>query len=140
MLRGIDPLITPELLGTLARLGHGDRIVVVDRNFPAYQTVGTVHEIAGADTVEVLRAIWSLLPIDTFQEPAVWQMVSDGAAEPGPVGVEVERLLTEVPDGPFPLGRIERTDFYGHAREAVAAVRTTDARPYACFLLATGVV
>lgn len=140
MLRGIDPLITPALLGALARLGHGDRIAVVDRNFPAYSTLPTVHEIAGADTVEVLRAIWSLVPIDTFQQPAVWQMVSDGSAEPGPAGVEVEAVLAEVADGPFPLGRIERTDFYRQARETVALVRTTDSRPYACFLLATGVL
>ncbi|TVR34582.1 MAG: fucose-binding protein [Nitriliruptor sp.] len=140
MLRGIDPLITPDLLGTLARLGHGDRIAVVDRNFPAYQTVGTVHEITGADTVEVLRAVCSLVPIDSFQDPAVWQMVSDGAAEPGPAGAEVESVLAEVPEGPFRLGRLERTDFYEQARGAAAAVRTADDRPYACFLLATGVL
>ena len=140
MLRGIDPLITPALLGTLARLGHGDRIAVVDRNYPAYTNVGTVHEIAAADTLEVLRAICTMLPIDTFQQPAVWQMVSDGAAEPGPASAPVEALFAEMTDGPFAVGRIERTDFYGHARDAVAAVRTADARPYACFLLATGVL
>lgn len=140
MLRGIDPLITPDLLATLARLGHGDTIAIVDRNFPAYQTAPTVHEVAGAHTIEVLQAVLSLVPLDQFQDPAAWQMVSDGAAEPGPAGAEAEALLAGLPDGPFSLGRVERSAFYDEASTAVAAIRTGDARPYACFIVAAGVL
>ena len=35
MLKGIDPLLGPDLLRVLAAMGHGDELVIVDANFPA---------------------------------------------------------------------------------------------------------
>ncbi|HEX7946244.1 MAG TPA: RbsD/FucU domain-containing protein, partial [Phenylobacterium sp.] len=35
MLKGIDPLLGPELLAMLRAMGHGDEIVIADANFPA---------------------------------------------------------------------------------------------------------
>jgi len=35
VLKGIDPLLTPDLLKVLAEMGHGDAIVVADANFTA---------------------------------------------------------------------------------------------------------
>ena len=39
MLKGISPLLTPELLKILAEMGHGDELVIGDCNFPA-QSMG----------------------------------------------------------------------------------------------------
>lgn len=77
--------------------------------------------------------------MDRSSHRICWALLPDSGTATASPSSEVETLLTEVPDGPFRLGRVERTDFYGHARDVAAAVRTNDPRPYACFLLATGV-
>ena len=35
MLKGISPILTPELLKIIAEMGHGDELVLADGNFPA---------------------------------------------------------------------------------------------------------
>ena len=63
MLIGLDPLLTPDLLHALAAMGHGDRIVLVDANYPA--TRGNhIIRIQGANTPRVLSAVLTLLPVD----------------------------------------------------------------------------
>lgn len=67
MLIGIDPLLSPPLLLlALAEMGHGDAIAIVDANFPAASVHPRVIRLAGADAVAVLRAVLTVLPIDTF--------------------------------------------------------------------------
>ena len=87
MLRGLDPLLTPDLLHALASMGHGDTIAVVDANFPAAATGRRLIPLPGIDAPAVLDAILSLLPIDTFEpDPVmVMQVVGDADATPPPV-------------------------------------------------------
>ena len=82
ILKGIDPLITAELLYVLRSAGHGDVIAVVDANFPAASTaVDTIYEesvvLAGADLPQTLAAITSLMPLDLFVDDPVGVMVTD---------------------------------------------------------------
>ena len=49
MLRGLDPLLTPDLLHALASMGHGDTIAVVDTNFPAAATARRLILLPGTD-------------------------------------------------------------------------------------------
>ena len=81
MLIGLDPLLTPELLHALAAMGHGDRIVLVDSNYPATRGRRLIRQ-PSADTPRVLRAVLSLLPCDTYvNDPAqIMQVVGDAAA------------------------------------------------------------
>ena len=63
----------------LRDIGHGDELVVVDANFPAFSTakssvLGKPLKIAGADAVRVIKAVLSVLPLDTFVPHAVWRM------------------------------------------------------------------
>ena len=79
MLKGIDPLLSADLLHTLRSMGHGDDLVLVDRNFPAtavaaHTVRGEPIHLTGADIVQAARAILSVLPIDTFVDPALWRM------------------------------------------------------------------
>jgi L-fucose mutarotase len=138
VLIGIDPLLTPDLLHTLAAMGHGDTIVLVDANYPA--TRGKrLHDIAGADVVRTLRAILKLLPLDSFvPDPAVvMQVVGDPNARL-PVYDEMNAALADF--GHKPAASMERHAFYAAAEGAYAIVRTGERRFYGNILLTKGVI
>ena len=76
MLKNISPLLTPQLLFGLAKLGHGDDVVLVDANFPADRIAEQGHallvQLPGLSTTQVLQAVLSVLPLDTFDTPCAW--------------------------------------------------------------------
>ena len=65
MLKGIPPLLTPDLLHALASMGHGDAIAIVDANFPSASVGGRVITVAGAGAHAVLAAVLEVFPLDT---------------------------------------------------------------------------
>ena len=139
MLRGIDNLLTPDLLHSLASMGHGDRIAIVDANFPGTSSARLVHHLAGVDAGAVLRAVLSVLPLDDFiPDPAVtMQIVGDAGAVPEAVA-EFTRIL-QAQDGPAPTA-IERYAFYDLAKTSYAIVQTGETRLYGNIILTKGVV
>lgn len=145
MLKGIDPLLTPELLAVLAGMGHGDELVVADANFPAARIArGTVHgravHVAGASVPDVVRAVLTLLPLDDFVgHPARRMAVDDAPEHLPPVQEEMQRLLEEagIASG---LGALGRFPFYQAAEQAFAVVITGEVRPWANLLLRKGVL
>lgn len=146
MLKTIPPLITSELLTILAEMGHGDDLVLVDRNFPAQSvaastTTGQCIQLAGVDTTEAARAILSLFPLDTFVESPARHMAVVG--EPDTV-LDVHKAMQAELDAaegkPVKMEAVERFAFYEAAKNGYAIVRTTEARPYGCFILKKGVV
>ena len=68
MLKGISPLISPELLKVLCEMGHGDEIVLADANFPAESMGQRVVRADGIGAAELLRAILPLFPLDQYDE------------------------------------------------------------------------
>ncbi|MER0236529.1 RbsD/FucU domain-containing protein [Fulvimarina sp. MAC8] len=142
MLKGIDPLIGPDLIHALAQMGHGDEIVIADANFPSYALARkTVYGSAltiGCDAVTALRAILSLFPLDEFEPDAVMtmQVVNDPEAVP-PVVAEAAPILDAAGHQPKPL---ERFAFYERAARAFAVVHTLEGRSYGNFILRKGVV
>ncbi|HTQ01225.1 MAG TPA: RbsD/FucU domain-containing protein [Casimicrobiaceae bacterium] len=141
MLRGIHPLLSAELLHTLASMGHGDEIAVVDANFPAVSVARRVVALPGADAPAALDAILTVFPLDTMEVPAVLTMgvVGDPQAIPPPVA-EFAAVLTEHGFADQEIGALERHEFYERARKAFAVVRTGELRPYGNVLLVKGVV
>ena len=141
MLRGIHPLLSAELLHTLASMGHGDEIAVVDANFPAVSVARRVVALPGADAPAALDAILTVFPLDTMEVPAVFTMsvVGDPQAVPPPVA-EFAAVLTEHGLADQEIGALERHEFYERARKAFAVVRTGELRPYGNVLLVKGVV
>ena len=83
MLLGLDPLLSPDLLHALAAMGHGDRIVLVDANYPATRGRRLIA-LPGTGVVRTLEAVLSLLPCDTFvPDPA--RGVAQVLVEPAPL-------------------------------------------------------
>jgi L-fucose mutarotase len=141
MLKGIDPILSPELLHALAAMGHGDEIAVVDANFPAVSVARRLIRLDGVAASRVLQAILSVLPLDTFTDaPAtVMAVVGDPAAVPPPVR-DFEPLITVAAGRSVRLAALERFAFYERARAAFAVVATGEPRGYGNIILTKGVV
>src|SRR4051794_6992178 len=141
MLKGLPELLGPEPLHLLASLGHGDELAIVDRNYPAWSTGQRVVEIRGVGVLEAAEAILQLLPVDTFVEEPISRMevVDDPNTVP-----EVQRefldLVRRIEGREVAMGSLPRFEFYERVRSAFGVVVTTEARPYGCFLITTGVV
>ena len=141
MLKGLDPLLGPELLATLRGMGHGDEIAIVDGNYPGVEHARRLIRLDGHHLIPVLDAMLSVLPIDDFEPEPIRRMlvVGDAAAVPA-VQEEVEAVVAASQAAPTPLPGIERFAFYEAARKAFGVVQVGDARPYGCFLLRKGVI
>ena len=144
MLLGLNPLLNADVLYALRAMGHGDDLIIADTNFPsdsvARETVlGEVLRI-DASAAEVVRAVLSVYPIDTFVEDAAARMEVVGApAEILPVMQEVQAEVSAV-NGPAAMMPIERYAFYARAKQAYAVIQTGERRFYGCFALRKGVV
>lgn len=141
MLKGIDPLLGPDLLHALAAMGHGDEIAIVDANFPAASTARRLVRVDGAGAPAVLSAVLSLLPLDTFTEApaAVMAVVGDPHAVP-PTVRDFQAILDAVAGKPLRLAMLERGDFYTRARSAFAVVATGEQRFYGNIIVTKGVL
>jgi L-fucose mutarotase len=143
VLKGLDPLLTPELLRVLAAMGHGDEICLADANFPAASVAGEhpLLRLPIVSATRALEAVMSLLPLDTFVKApaAVMQVVGDPEAVPPPAA-EFQAVIERVEGRPVPMEAIERFAFYERARHASAIVVTGERRPYGNILLRKGVI
>ncbi|CAG0999252.1 L-fucose mutarotase [Burkholderiales bacterium] len=141
MLKGLSPLLTPDLLHALASMGHGDAIAIVDANFPAASLGRHVIAVAGAGAHEVLAAVLDVLPLDTFESPAAFTMevAGDPEAIPEPVA-DFAAVLADHELADVEIGHLGRHAFYARARDAYAIVRTGELRPYGNILLVKGTV
>lgn len=138
MLIGLDPVLTPDLLHALASMGHGERIVLVDANYPATRGRRLIR-LAGVDVVHALRAVLSVLPADNFvPDPAAVMQVVDAPDEvPEVVRAMDDQLLAH--GWPRAVG-MERHAFYAAAETAYAIVQTAERRFYGNVLLTKGVL
>jgi L-fucose mutarotase len=141
VLKGIDPLLAPELLHVLAAMGHGDELAVVDANFPAVAVARRLVRLDGVRAPRALQAVLSLLPLDTFTDSpaAVMAVVGDPKAVPPPVR-EFQPIVDAAAGRPVRLVPLERFAFYERARAAFAIVATGDTRAYGNILLTKGVI
>jgi L-fucose mutarotase len=145
MLRGIDPILTPDLLKVLAEMGHGDEIVIADANFTA-TTLGrgkVVLQLPGIGMTQACEAVLTLLPLDAaVDQPVAYMQVSEW-----PAGRQsalqrdvIARLAARGWATPAQCGAIERFAFYDRVRGAHAIVQTGERQPYANFLFKKGVI
>ena len=141
MLKNIDPLLSPDLLAVLRRMGHGDEIAVVDANFPAETNARRLVRLEGVSATAALAAIVSVLPIDTFVNIPVWTMevVGDAGAVPPIVG-EFREIVVSSADFGVSFGTLERSAFYERARESFAIVSTGETRLYGNVIVSKGVI
>jgi L-fucose mutarotase len=141
MLRNIDPLLTPDLLKILREMGHGDEIAIVDANYPAVTDGRRVVRLAGVDATEALRAILTVLPLDTYVDHAAHRMEVVGDPDRiEPITLEFQKLLDDLAVEDVKLGSIERFDFYARVKDAFAVVTTAERRLYGNIILKKGVI
>jgi L-fucose mutarotase len=140
MLKGIDPLLGPELLAILRAMGHGDEIVIADANFPAAGNARRLVRLDGVPAPRVLRAILSVLPLDDFVPHAATRMdVSDAPGSVPPAAVDLIETL-QASGYTRIVGAIERDTFYARAREAYAIVATGEPRFWGNLILTKGTI
>lgn len=144
MLKGIPKILSPELLKVLCEMGHGDRLVIADGNFPV-ESVGkdaVVVRMDGHGTCQVLEAILQLFPLDTYVEhPFNLMQVVPGDTVETPIWEEYKDILKKADArGDQAVGEIERFAFYEEARKAYAIIATGEGALYANIMLQKGVV
>lgn len=144
MLKGIPKILSPELLKVLAEMGHSDRLVISDGNFPA-QSMGKnaiVIRMDGHGVPEILDAILQLFPLDTYVEHPVNLMeVMPGDDVETPIWDTYKEIVAKHDDrGAAAVGNIERFAFYEEAKKCYAIIATGESALYANVMLQKGVV
>ena len=146
MLKGIPAILSPELLKVLCEMGHSDRIVIADGNFPA-ESMGKNAKVIRCDghgVPELLDAILTVFPLDTYVETPVRLM----ALTPGDVGKietpiwnEYEAIIAKHDSrGAEAVGNIDRFDFYDEAKDCYCILQTGESAIYANIILQKGVI
>jgi L-fucose mutarotase len=145
MLKNIDPLLNADILHALAAMGHGDEVVICDANFPAdsvaRETVrGQLLRMDGVGAPRAVRAVLSVLPLDTFvDDPASrMEVVGDASALPA-VQREAQREIDDAEGRSVPFASVERFAFYERAKQAYCVIATGELRGYGCFIFKKGV-
>jgi len=141
MLKGVPPVISPDLMHLLMKMGHGDEIVIADGNFPGDSKAQQIVRADGLGVVEILEAILKFLPIDKFVDDPVAVMKPVNAKDPEPPIWKDFRRLLELSEGRrIELTQVERFEFYEKAEAAYCVVATSDSALYANIILKKGVV
>jgi len=141
MLRGIDPILSADLLRVLRAMGHGDEIVVADANFPGESNARILLRLDGVDAPRAVRAVLSVMPLDSFvQDRAVSMQVVGDPKQTPPVVALFQRVIDEVADNPAAITPVERFAFYERARNAFAIIQTGERRFYGNLILKKGVI
>ena len=140
MLIGISPLISPELLAILHRMGHGDEIVLADAHFPGETYGKRVLRADGLRIPDLLDAILPLFVLDTYVEsPLIMMDASSGdRLDPAVEASYRQAIDKHWPDTP-PIQRIDRFDFYERTKQAFAVLMTGETAKYGNIILKKGV-
>lgn len=144
MLKGINPLLTPELLKLLMEMGHDDALVMADANFTAMSIAAgkPVLRMPGSGMAQAVAAITSLLPLAADVDHPVAYMQVSGTHSPYLSELQREvlgALVAELQPGQSAQA-LERFAFYDRARAAYAVVLTGELQPFGNFILRKGVI
>lgn len=144
MLKGIPKILSPELLKVLAEMGHSDRLVISDGNFPA-ESMGKnaiVIRMDGHGVPEILDAILQLFPLDSYVEhPMNLMEVMPGDHVETPIWDTYKEIVAKYDErGAAAVGNIERFAFYEEAKKCYAIIATGESALYANVMLQKGVV
>ena len=144
MLKGIPGILSPELLKVLCEMGHSDRLVIADGNFPS-ETMGKNAKIIRCDghgVSELLDAVLQVFPLDTYVDhPVNLMQVMEGDDVETPIWDEYEAIVAKYDGrGRDAIGQIERFAFYDEAQKCYAVIATGETALYANIMLQKGVV
>ena len=140
MLKGIPAILSPELLKIMMEMGHGDEIVIGDGNYPAASTARKLIRLDGHGVCEILDAMLTFLPLDTYVEEPVLLMNKTPGDNADTSIWDAYRALVEKHQPGTKVGFLERFDFYDRANKAYAVIATGETAVYANVILKKGVV
>lgn len=140
MLIGISPLISPDLLAVLHRMGHGDEIVLADAHFPGETYGKRVLRADGLQIADLLDAILPLFVLDSYVKSPLIMMapVTGDQLDPTVETSYRQAIDRHWPDTP-PIQRIDRFEFYERATKAFAVLMTGETVKYGNIILKKGV-
>ena len=141
MLKGISPVISPELLKILMEMGHGDELVIGDGNFPGASLAKNLVRLDGHGVPEVLEAILKLYPLDPYVDaPVALMAVVSGDNVETPIWDTYQTLCDKSEGRKVNIEHVERFAFYERAKKAYCVVMTGETALYANIILKKGVV
>lgn len=141
MLKNVPRILSPELMRVLMEMGHGDEIVVADGNFPCYTHNNRVIRMDGDGGNDVLEAIVSLLPLDSYaNENVILMSVLEGDDVETPIWDDYKETLNIYEGDNAKIGYLSRYEFYERAKAAYAVVATSEEALYANIILKKGVI
>lgn len=138
MLKGISPLISPELLKALCEMGHGDELVIGDGNFPGASHAKNLIRLDGHNVPEILEAMLKLFPLDSYAPPVYLMEKVPGDTVETPIWDTYREIIGKYTDAPIEF--VERFEFYERAKKAYAVVMSGEGALYANVILKKGVV
>lgn len=146
MLKGIPSILSPELLKVLCEMGHSDRLVIADGNFPA-ESMGkdaVVIRMDGHGVPEILDAVLQVFPLDTYTDKPV-NLMELMPQDVGKVNAAIWDTYKEIVSrydlrGADAVGNIERFAFYEEAKKVYCIIATGETAIYANVMLQKGVV
>lgn len=140
MLKGIDPVLSPDLLRVLREMGHGDEIAIVDANYPAEAHAERLVRLDGIPATRLADAILSVLPLDDFVEETAFRPGIKGDPEHRePIMREFEAILERHEPGRAVVPLMGQA-FYERVRGAYALVASGERRLYGNLILRKGVI
>ena len=139
MLKNIPKIVSPMLLKILCEMGHGDEIVIADGNFPAETCGQRVVRADGIGGEEMLDAVLSLLPLDTYATENLLLMETTNG-DPTPPIWEKYFEIAKKHDDNLRVGNVERFAFYERAKKAYAVIATGEGAIYANVIVKKGVI
>ena len=142
MLKGISPILSPELLKIIAEMGHGDELVLADGNFPGTSIGRRCVRCDGHGCAEVMRAVVQLFPLDDFVDKPLAVMEVPQGMFPGDQAPIWEAFHAaaelDMPGAQFDM--MEHDAFISRAKNAYAVVQTGETALYGNIILRKGVV
>ena len=139
MLKNIPKIVSPQLLKVLCEMGHGDEIVIVDGNFPAESCGQRVVRADGLGSEEILDAVLSLIPLDTYAKEN-FILMQTVAGDPIPSIWDNYFAIAKKRDDNLRAGNLERFAFYERTKQAYAVIATGEGALYANIILKKGVI
>jgi L-fucose mutarotase len=141
MLKGISPLLSPEILHCLSSMGHRHELAIVDANFAVDEGGPRIARLDGISATEVLKAVLSVLPLERKDLEVCWRMIANGNPENDtPIFGEFREIISKQEGADLELFALSSADFKIRVRSAFAVIVTGERRRYGNVIVRKGVV
>lgn len=139
MLKGIDPLLGPELLMILRSMGHGDEIAIVDGNYPAATDARRLVRMDGHGAEAIAAAILSVMPLDGDRQAAFRPGIRGNPAHLEPIMTRFQQIVSRS-EPAVTIAPLMDQAFYARVKTCFAIVASGERALYGNLVLRKGVI